>query len=386
MRLGELLIEAGVTTAAQVDRALGAQVMLGGRIGTCLVELGIVDLDGLSNALGHQLGLPAALSKHFEHADPGLQASLRPELAERFMAIPLQRVGKRAVAIAIGGKLDPRSLAILAEELAVSPDRLILAIAPELRIRYALEVVYRIPRPARFLRAPGSAQAPPTKITLAGREAEVLGDLDALGELADRPPPRPRRDTGERRRYVRTVADARPEPFPAMLPATRDAAMSSQASTAAQSVLAALESSEDREQLARLATLAVEELEPASEAAVMLALRGAVAVSMSSVRRDGRALDAIAIPTDQPGLISAALRTRATVHAGSEALTELDRRLVSALGLEQAELVVTPVVTAGRIMALLVVATRPGANAELIGDIARAAGKCLAQLIRKAVE
>jgi hypothetical protein len=382
MRLGELLIEAGVTTAAQVDRALGAQVMLGGRIGTCLVELGIIDLDGLANALGYQLGFPAALSKHFEHADPGLQASLRPELAERFMAIPLQRVGKRAAAVAIGKRLEPRSLAILAEELAVTPDRLILAIAPELRIRYALEVVYRIARPARFLRAPGSAQAPPTKVTLAGREAEILDGL----ELADPPPPARRRsDTGDRRRYLRTVADAAPIAPPAAPPA-RAAAMPGQAS-ATQSVLAAIETSDDREQLARLTTLAVEELVPTTEVAMMLALRGAVAVNMSGgVRRDGHALDAIAIPTDQPGLISAALRTRATVHAGSDALTEIDRRLVSAMGLEHAELVVTPVVSAARIMALLVVATRTAPDAELIGEIARAAGKCLAQLIRSALE
>ena len=383
MRLGELLIEAGVTTAAQVDRALGAQVMLGGRIGTCLVELGIIDLDGLANALGYQLKFPAALSKHFEHADPGLQASLRPELAERFMAIPLQRVGKRAAAVAIAKRLEPRSLAILAEELAVAPDRLILAIAPELRIRYALEVVYRIARPARFLRAPGSAQAPPTKVTLAGREAEILDDL----ELADPPPPaRKRSDTGDRRRYLRTVADEAPIAPPAAPPA-RAAAMPGRASSATQSVLAAIETSDDREQLARLTTLAVEELVPTTEVAMMLALRGAVAVNMSGgVRRDGHALDAIAIPTDQPGLISAALRTRATVHAGSDALTEIDRRLVSAMGLEDAELVVTPVVSAARIMALLVVATRTAADAELIGEIARAAGKCLAQLIRSALE
>jgi hypothetical protein len=37
-------------------------------------------------------------------------------------------------------------------------------------------------------------------------------------------------------------------------------------------------------------------------------------------------------------------------------------------------------------MALLVVATRAAADAELIGEVARAAGKCLTQLIRNALE
>jgi len=100
MRVGELLVGANVITNDQLEEALQAQVMCGARIGTALVELGYIDLDGLSNALGYQRGLPAALAAHFDRADRALQQSLSPNIAEKYACVPLRRVGKRAVAIA----------------------------------------------------------------------------------------------------------------------------------------------------------------------------------------------------------------------------------------------------------------------------------------------
>ncbi|MEO9183882.1 MAG: hypothetical protein ABI467_10355, partial [Kofleriaceae bacterium] len=164
MRLGELLIEARVITPAQLEEALHAQVMWGARLGTALVELGRIDLDALSNTLGYQQHLPAALSNHFDGADRGLQLMLSPNHAERFACIPLRRVGKHAAAVAVATALPPRERAIVADELGVEPDKLIIAIAPELRIRYALERIFNIARPQRFLRAPGSARSEPKQL------------------------------------------------------------------------------------------------------------------------------------------------------------------------------------------------------------------------------
>src|ERR1043165_265155 len=61
-RLGEHLVAAGLTTADQVERALRAQVLWGGRLGTNLVELHFLELDPLSTTLGRQHRLPAALA------------------------------------------------------------------------------------------------------------------------------------------------------------------------------------------------------------------------------------------------------------------------------------------------------------------------------------
>jgi hypothetical protein len=160
-RLGELLVAAGLLAAEQVDQALRAQVLWGGRLGTNLVELHLLELDPLSQALGRQHQMPAALARHFEKADPELQHRLSPEIAERFSCIPLLQMGpERHVVVASVGPLAPRQLAIIADELVVDIARLVPAVAGELRIRYQLERVYGIRRAARFLRARGKSIPP----------------------------------------------------------------------------------------------------------------------------------------------------------------------------------------------------------------------------------
>src|SRR3569623_1378681 len=181
MRLGELLLEAGVITPVQLEEALRAQVMWGARLGTSLVELGYIDLDALSNALGFQQHLPAALASHFDRADRELQRLLAPNHADKFEASPLFRVGGRAVVVASAEPLDEHALAVIADELGC--DKIIESIAPELRIRYALERVYQIMRPQRFPRAPGSARAVPVSLSISGQQPlEVQAPLDV--ELA----------------------------------------------------------------------------------------------------------------------------------------------------------------------------------------------------------
>src|SRR5580765_2406076 len=118
-RLGELLVAAGLLAVEQVEQALRAQVMWGGRLGTNLVELHYLELDPLSVALGRQHQLPAALARHFEKADPQLQRLLSADFAERFSCVPLLRMGPEGhVVIASLAPLATRQLAIIADELA----------------------------------------------------------------------------------------------------------------------------------------------------------------------------------------------------------------------------------------------------------------------------
>jgi Type II secretion system (T2SS), protein E, N-terminal domain len=160
-RLGELLVASGLLTVEQVERALRAQVLWGGRLGTNIVELHFLELDPLSRALARQFQRPAALARHFEKADPALQRLLSPDFAERFSCVPLLRMGPEGhVVVASLAPLLPRQLAIIADELGVEVNRLVPAIAAELRIRYQLERVYNIPRAARFLRARGKSIPP----------------------------------------------------------------------------------------------------------------------------------------------------------------------------------------------------------------------------------
>lgn len=182
-RLGELLVASGVLTVEQVEQALRAQVMWGGRLGTNLVELGFLDLDALSKALSRQRRLPAALARHFERADRALQQRLSPDVAERYAAVPLMTIGPQEIIVfASRDPIDARGLAIIADELGATVPQLVPSIAAELRVMYHLERVYRIPRPTRFLRARGKSipPFPQFEITsLALDEAEEPAPLPA---------------------------------------------------------------------------------------------------------------------------------------------------------------------------------------------------------------
>src|SRR5689334_4397410 len=135
-RLGELLVAAGLLTAEQVEQALRAQVVWGGRLGTNLVELKLADLDQVTRLLGQQHGLPAALARHFEHSDPELQKRFPADLAAALKVVPLVYLADEQVAIAAIEPLDVDSHRTVADILGIAPDKLIVSVAAELRIHY----------------------------------------------------------------------------------------------------------------------------------------------------------------------------------------------------------------------------------------------------------
>ena len=162
VRLGELLIAAGELTAHQIEQAVRAQIMWGGRLGTNLVELGYIDLDKLATALCKQHRLPAALARHFQKSDPAVQGKLSADIAERFSVVPLLYAGAKrdSLIVAATGPLDQRAIAIIADDMGIDPATIVVSVAGELRIRYHLERVYKIARPARFLRSKGKTIPP----------------------------------------------------------------------------------------------------------------------------------------------------------------------------------------------------------------------------------
>ena len=72
LRIGELLIQAGLITASQLQSALTAQRIFGGRLGTNLVEHGFVSEVDLARVLARQLGITMV--------DPGALADIDPRL------------------------------------------------------------------------------------------------------------------------------------------------------------------------------------------------------------------------------------------------------------------------------------------------------------------
>ena len=152
MRLGEILMQLGLLTPEQLRTVLDNRDLLGGKIGTQLVEKGLVDTDQVSEALSRQMRVPAALQRHFDRADPGVVAMLKPVLAARYMAIPLvaARSGVKRIVVAIATPQDVQVLDDVSFALGARIEPMVaaeLAIARNLKRFYNLDV--KLDRPAR---------------------------------------------------------------------------------------------------------------------------------------------------------------------------------------------------------------------------------------------
>jgi hypothetical protein len=108
MKLGEILIQLGMLSAEQLSAVLHEHQLPGAKLGTRLVDLGLLDTDQVTLALSRQMGVPAALQRHFDRADPAVVAMLKPNLAARYMAIPLVavRTGIKRIVVAMATPLD----------------------------------------------------------------------------------------------------------------------------------------------------------------------------------------------------------------------------------------------------------------------------------------
>jgi len=516
-RLGELLVAAGRLTVKQVEQALRAQVVWGGRLGTNLIELHYLELDPLSRVLGQQHQLPAALARHFEKADPELQRRLSPEVAERFSCVPLLRMGPgRHVVIASLAPLPPKHLAIIAGELGVDVKRLVPAIAAELRIRYQLERVYRIRRAARYLRARGktippfpdfqvlplpsepdldpshparlappalpiSTQEmavfrPPPEASIPREPSAVPASVLPSGDVTERSvaplhappePPRPdesplegddtfddlipvaagartatadlddltRHDTlddlaipvesiedevtaRQRRKYVRTIADAPPSDSERQTLlgkiAIRKAAVGSTPRIVAGATLGeatrAIRRSTDRDRVADLVIDALERFAPTCEAAIMLVVRGATAIGWRGFQRGGNPLGEIAVPMEDGGLVPRTIEQNTTLRKPRAELDPIDQLLLASLGRSigearsrgvgpptalparrgnspvgsTGELAIVPISIADKVICVIAMATADHAPLASAEAVAEAAGAAFARLIRDA--
>ena len=422
-RLGELLVAAGSLTPEQIEQALRAQVMWGGRLGTNLIELGYLDLDTLSKFLGRQHRLPAALARHFEKSDPALQGKLSPDVAERYSCIPLLWLAHHhQVAVAAVAPIDARGVAIIASELGIEPEAIVVAIAAELRIRYHLERVYRIPRSTRFLRSRGQTVPPfpqfqilpveelDPEIELPAPEprpvapvAEEPVDLSALAVLEedepapgddlaiDEEPALPAPSGRDRRAYVRTIGDApgaESERQLGRIAIRRIAIANATAVPGLGNTLGeatrAIRRSTDRDRVADLVVDAINRFLPGCEAAILLVVRGAVAIGWKGYSRAGNVLPEIAVPLEQPGLVPRVVHRGQTQRSPTGDLGEIDQLLVSSLAETDGELVVAPVIIGGQVMCVLALVATSETPGTAVEQIAAATGAAFARLMRDA--
>lgn len=149
-RLGELLLREQLIDSKQLDQGLAAQLTSGGRIGTNLVELGVLAVDDLGDMLGQQHGVPVATMELFEGVTSGVLGAVPREVCVRFNVVPL-KVADRTLHVAM---MDPHQLTLVDKLGAAVSQTIQPYAAPQLRLLYYLERYYNVPRHERFLRIP----------------------------------------------------------------------------------------------------------------------------------------------------------------------------------------------------------------------------------------
>jgi len=134
----EMLSEAGLISREQFDEALLNRVVYGGKIGTSLIELGLIEEETLARFLSLKLAVP------YVHPDqltdiPDEVIKLVPKgLALRYKVVPL-RFDKRRLHL---GMADPSDLRAV-DEIAFITDFIVKPlIAPEVRLLQALNKYY----------------------------------------------------------------------------------------------------------------------------------------------------------------------------------------------------------------------------------------------------
>lgn len=145
-KLGQILIERGWVTGEQLIRAIQSQRIVGGRIGTCLLEMDVVTEERLLEALSDQLGVPAVRIEQLRGISYEVLDLVPPKVALRCQAVPFAATDHE-VDVAT---LNVKNLLFL-DELAFCTNRKVRPhIANEVRIFEALEKYYNIECPRRY--------------------------------------------------------------------------------------------------------------------------------------------------------------------------------------------------------------------------------------------
>jgi hypothetical protein len=362
MRLGTLLLRDAVISLGQLEDALRAQVLYGGRLGTNLVELGSLDLDTLGLYLSKVHGVPVATSARMDAADPAAAARLGADLAARSCAFPLGAEPLRpdTIAVALADPRHPDGVADVARRLGCP---ITSYVAAELRILYYLETRLGVPRRPRFLRHTDGSHPP-----YGAGERRRTQPIEVEAPLV-RLEPRARKP------------DRRPPHAIAPRVALTDAARS-------------IAAARHREQIA---DDIIEVAQGRTGAAALFIVRGPSAIGWRGLGGNGRpvlggAIENLAVPLGGSSVLQVAHDTQRPYHGPSPAAGRpIERELWLALGVVEppTDMLVVPILVGHRVVNLLY-AHGPGGRSiaetharELI-DLAHSAAAAYVRLIQAA--
>jgi hypothetical protein len=151
-KLGEMLLAEGICTVEQLKAAVENQVIMGGRIGTNLLELGFISEEALAKILAQQFRTRVLFGDDIS-PDREALAKIPKDAVARLDVIPY-RLEERSIHILC---IDPGDLKALDEVAFITGLKPTPIAVPELRFWQLLNRLYGIERELRYLVLEGSS-------------------------------------------------------------------------------------------------------------------------------------------------------------------------------------------------------------------------------------
>jgi len=152
--LGEMLLKAGALTEKQLEQVLNAQSIYGGRLGTNLVEMGLVEEDALARVLSEKLGVPFIEANALDAVPREVLSVVPLEAMQHHHVLPVALDGRRLTLAMV----DPSDFAAIDEVGFVTGLVIVPRVCPELRLSIALEHYFGIKRTTRYIPVEGGAR------------------------------------------------------------------------------------------------------------------------------------------------------------------------------------------------------------------------------------
>ncbi len=168
-RLGDLLVEAGVLTDAQLQEALGKQKEIGKRLGEVLVEMQLTDENEIAEALHKQLRIPIAKIREAK-IDPAVLEMLPENIIRKHTLVPFEVDPENPNVLRVAMS-DPLDIIAMDDMMIVSNMQIEPMVATVADVNYVIEKFF------------GSEQAQNLADSYTKERAEKLGQ-QTLGDDA----------------------------------------------------------------------------------------------------------------------------------------------------------------------------------------------------------
>ena len=137
VKLGEMLVRAGMISQEQLDESLEAQKTNGEKLGFNLIKLGYVKEDDITQLLSEQYGVPSINLRHFD-IDETVINLIPSEVAQKYLVLPVNRTGA-TLTISMA---DPTNVFAMDDIKFMTGYNVEPVVASEIAIREAIEKYY----------------------------------------------------------------------------------------------------------------------------------------------------------------------------------------------------------------------------------------------------